>query len=256
MKKILFLLLTISCVFKVFSQDDISVLKGAVFNDTISVEGITVTNKNLKQSIATNHLGVFEIPVRLGDSIVISAIHVNRKSLYVTQEIINRGEIGIEVSSAINQMDELILNSIISKSALNFSAALKKSKSPDFYSLKKNEIAALANTDPTKRYGVGGDVNWLSGVTKLFSDKKKKKSLNRIEKLQKWDRFKSEFLSDYGTTFFTDQLKISEMILDEFLIYCRGKKDIASMYFNHQELELIDFFVKQSEIYKEKYNIE
>ncbi|MGY5354377.1 hypothetical protein [Wenyingzhuangia sp. IMCC45467] len=245
---------------KGFSQDKQNFLKGIVVNDSIPVENIAITNKNLKLSTGTNEFGVFEIPVRLGDSILISAIHIKDVLLFVNQEILNRGGVEVAVISKVNQIDAVVLNNMLSKPALDFSAAYMPTTNPDFKTMRRNEIRNLANTDPTRSASVGGGgANILGGISllsKLLKKKKKEEPTTPVEKLQRWERFKVDFLKQYGTSFFTNDLKIPKLVIDEFLFYCKRDKDIALMYYNNQELELLDFFVKKSKAYRRVNGIE
>lgn len=232
-----------------FSQKDITFLKGLVVNDTIDVGNVTITNKNLKVSTTSNELGVFEIPVRLKDSILISAIHLKDFSLLINQEILDKRGIEIAVISEVNNMDAVVLNNILSKSATSFNVG--PTTNPDLFRMRKDELRHLSNTDPTRNFQGVNIIGGISAIAKLLKGKNKDKEipLTMSQKYQRWLSFKPAFVKEFGITFFTESLKIPESIIDQFLLYCKTKKDIASMYFEGNKLELIEFLVRQSKIY-------
>ena len=243
---------TVSCSY----SQEVKFLKGVVVNDSIDVSYITITNKNLKQSTKTNNLGIFELPVRLGDSLMVSAIHINKISLLITQEIIDDESLKIEVEENVNRMKEVVLNSFLTESALDFSAAYKPTTNPDPEKLERIKLKHLTNTDPTRTFQGGNILGLFSLVSKLFKNKNGKKHLSKQEKRVRFEKFKINFSKEFGTSFFTDDLKISEFQIDEFISYCNKKQSLYDMYSKDEKLELIDFLIKQSKEYKKEMNIE
>ncbi|ANW95527.1 hypothetical protein AXE80_04180 [Wenyingzhuangia fucanilytica] len=251
MKKISLLFFVVVFTSQIFSQE-ISFLKGAVLNDSISVVDITVTNKNLKQSTKTNDFGTFELPVRLGDSIMVAAIHINPVTLIITDEVLKAGEISVEVSEKLNEMETVVLNNLISTSALNFNVG--PTTNPDPEKLKREEIKKLANTDPTKKFEGLNIIGLVSSAYKWIT--KNSKKLSKQEKRLRFEKFKVNFSKEFGNSFFTDDLKISELKIEEFLSFCNQKKSLYDMYSNNEKLELIDFLIKQSKEYKKIMKID
>lgn len=228
-----------------FSQTKPFVLEGNIESDSLSISNISIRNKTLKTTTQTNKLGAFKLPVRLTDSIEISAIHIKKITFVVSKKLSNSKNITFKIENTINTLDEIVLNNILSKSALDFSAAYKPSTKPDFEKMRRQEIRRLNETDPTKKFQGGNLLGGISLISKLFKKKTKKKP-------KKWKPFKDQFLNEFGISFFTDDLQISELIVDEFLIYCKQNqtKDIPLLYFQNNKIDVIDFFVKQAEKYK------
>ncbi|MDO3694586.1 hypothetical protein QVZ41_06970 [Wenyingzhuangia sp. chi5] len=246
-------ILVVSTVSSSFSQE-IKLLKGLVVNDSIDVVDVTVTNKNLKQSTKTNNSGIFELPVRLGDSLMVSAIHINKISLLITQEIIEKEVIEIEVEENVNNMEEVVLNNMLGTSALDFNVG--PTTNPDPEKLERIKLQHLTNTDPTRTFQGGNILGLFSLVSKLFKNKNGKKHLSKQEKRVRFEKFKVNFSKEFGTSFFTDDLNISEFQIDEFISYCNKKQSLYDMYSKDEKLELIDFLIKQSKEYKKEMNIE
>lgn len=260
MKNLNLLFLTFFVTSSVFSQD-IHFLRGIVQNDSIDVSDITITNKNLKQSTKTNNSGVFELPIRLGDSILVSAIHINKISLLMTQEIITEENFVIKVVEKVNEMGVVVLNNVLSKSALDFSAALKPSKKPDLESMRRMEITRMANTDPTAIFGGGGGGGTgafnITKALESLAEKifKTKKRVSKQEKRLRFEYFKVDFVKEFGITFFTEEIGIPELKIEEFLIFSNKKQSLYNMYSKNEKLELIDFLIKQGKEFRKKLKI-
>ncbi|GGG28404.1 hypothetical protein GCM10011344_31440 [Dokdonia pacifica] len=108
MYKVLFLFLLFIGT-TVFSQETI-LLKGNVLNDTIEKASLNVVNLNLRKGAITNEAGVFEIPVRLHDTIHISAVQYESREFIVTQKIYNEKEVSLYLVPKINELDEIQLS--------------------------------------------------------------------------------------------------------------------------------------------------
>ncbi len=253
--KSIFLILVLGIVsLSCFSQEEVFQLKGHLKNDSLSLSNIKITNKTLKIHTLSNKSGGFKIPVRLGDTLVLAAVHIKKDSIRVTNEAAKNKTIELNIKAKVNELDEVVLNRILSESALDFSAALKPTLKLDEESRKRREIYNLTKTIDTTQQNTG--VNIIGGfafILKLFKKKNKKPSKSKRKIM--WQRFKSEFTTEFGNSFFTDDLKIPELMIDNFWEFCKThqKSDIGLAYSRNEKLIVLDFFVKQSEQYKELY---
>lgn len=246
--KLLALLVFLSTPFAIFSQEKKIQLKGNILNDSISVSDITIKNRSSKTTTKTDSTGNFTLPVLLGDTLVISAIHIITDSIFIDSVIARKKNISVKVKTKVNQLDEIVLNNILSESALDFSAALKYSSKPDLETTRRQEIQQLAETDPTKQNQGVSLMGGLGLLSKLF---KKKNKPSTTQKMKHWKKFNNQFMDEFGRTFFTDDLEIPEQMVNDFLEFCRNQqKNIISKYQNNEKLDVIDFFVKQSKNYK------
>lgn len=254
MKNVVVLVCAFFMISNCFSQEDITWLRGQIVKDSLYVSGVTVTNTTINRSIVADDEGMFDLPVHVGDSVLIHAIHIKNVSFQVTDKLLEIPVLVIDVNDELTELDEVQLNTILSASATDFSEALKPTIQPDFMSIQRSQVARLANTDPISGGNTG--LNLMNGINKVIDvfkkDGKSKKEL-KLENLQQWDRFKVEFIDEFGYSFFTEELGLPKAIVNEFLSFCRGKKDIAAMYSNNQKLELLEYFVKESKNYKSIY---
>ncbi len=236
---ILITLITSTC----FAQENTIQLIGTLKGKSIDVSSIVVTNKNLNIHKETNEFGVFEIPVRLGDSIVVSAVHIQKETLIISKKIVLDKKVNIELTSQVNLLEEVVLNSVLSDAALDFSAAYKPDTNPDLIAMRKQEDKNFGNVDPLASSN-NSSINILavfSLVSKLF----KKKTKSKREKIKEWNTFTESIIEEFGVSFFTEELHLSEIKINEFLMYCSDQKDIVKLYTNKEKLVLMDLFYKE-----------
>ncbi|MGY6648076.1 hypothetical protein [Wenyingzhuangia sp. IMCC45574] len=254
------LLFVFFIVIKCFSQTDVVQLQGLLKSDSLKVDAVTVTNKTFKMVTTSNQLGAFIIPVRKGDSIVINAVHIENNSFFISDTIFKVKEITVELKPRINELKEVVLNSLLSDAALDFSAALNTPYVPDDIAMRRNEVRQLADTNPIK-VGGGSGIDLLEVfyyVTKLFK-KKNKNQISKKKSDQLWMSFKVDLMEEKKLSFFTNDLGIPELLIDDFFEYCREHQkrgEITKLYKNHQEFEVLDFLIKQSESFKRLHKIQ
>lgn len=159
----------------------------------------------------------------------------------------------IEIEAKTNKMEAVVLNNLISESALNFS--IGPTTNPDPEKLERIKLKHLTNTDPTRSFQGGNILGLFSLVSKLFKNNEEKKRLSKLEKRIRFERFKVSFMKEIGTSFFTDDLKIPYSETDKFLLFCNKKQSLYDMYTKNEKLDLLDFFIKQSDVYNEKYDL-
>jgi hypothetical protein len=82
-----------------------------VSKDTISFENIHVFNTSLNRGVVTNRSGEFKIEARINDTLVISSIGLQKKTLVVHQDLYqSKNEVQIEVFSKVTRLNEVILH--------------------------------------------------------------------------------------------------------------------------------------------------
>jgi hypothetical protein len=81
--KILFILAFLY-VLTAFSQNDRLLIYGKISVDSLSQENIHIVNKNAKKGTVTNIHGEFQIPVKVSDTLLFSAIQFEYKELIIS----------------------------------------------------------------------------------------------------------------------------------------------------------------------------
>lgn len=98
--------------FTFLQAQDIVQLRGKVLNDTIEKASLNVVNITFKKGAITDSGGAFVIPVRLRDTINISAVQYESRQFIVTPKIYNDSEVSLYLIPKITELDEILLSNI------------------------------------------------------------------------------------------------------------------------------------------------
>ena len=250
-----FILVTIQS----YSQDKRELLLGIVTNDSTSVEGIHIYNKNTNRGTITNNDGVFSIYVKENDTLLVSGIQFYYREIKITKDILHAEKIKIDLFQKINELEEVELKSHnligtitvdaenapipeskVAKGALDFSGI-------DFSKLVISNIDEIDRRKPpdvsklVDPLGIGGAS--LGGASfPLYQSKEQK----LLKKLKEKDSFNNSIRSLISEQFLTDSLKIPINQIDAFIEYCKPK-GLHRLYIDNKKIEAIELLIKEAE---------
>jgi len=230
------------------AQEEIR-LEGRILNDTIDNGALNVVNITLKRGAITNSHGDFSIPVRLNDTINISAIQYDSRQFVVSKTIFNRKRISLYLIPKINELDEVKISNIeltgdITKDVKStpleakISAAtlgLPQNAHPTFTPEERRFYAATGGAG-----AIGALINAISGRTKML------KHHLEVSQLQAKVYATRDTFSD---SLYMEELKISEDLIEDF-VYFVFEDDKAITHVNQSNLlELLDYMIIKSKQY-------
>lgn len=236
MRKLLTILFTLS-FFISFSQEKI--LKGIVKDNFSLIQDAHIVNLTTKKGAITNHKGEFSIPANINDSILVSSLAHEVHKFKVSKLMLNAKENIIKLLAKNNMLDEVT----IKKTALTGNLISDIKKTPKNYGeelslnifLNYKELAKQIKI-PTKGLIISLGAN---------AGKKRKAKRKRLkEKIQ----FPNKIIKYYGSYFFTEELKIPEEKIHNFIDYCMSK-NIFNLYKNNQLFELTQVLFDESKTY-------
>jgi len=234
-KVVLLFLLLLSIT--VFSQETI-VLKGKVLNDTIEKVSLNVVNISFKKGTITNEAGVFEIPVRISDTIYISALQYDSKQFVVTQKIYDQKKVSLYLVPKINELDVVQLsNRMLSKnleeaannSALKenlevIKAVAEKGLLPDLLRKTKEERRLYTATTGVHGKGGVGITGFVVPLPLLINSiNGKTKRLKKHVAVSEYQEKIHQTLNRYPDSILVAYLKILEDQLEDFIFFLYSK---------------------------------
>ncbi len=250
------------------AQSEQVIIHGTITNDSIILENIHVFNINSKKGAITNIKGKFKIAVQLNDTLIFSGIQFYSKKLQITNQIIERKFIQIDLLQKINTLAEVEIKAHDLTGSLFVD--MKKVKDTTFRPEPTPwniDFRVLPETnrdkppDPSKLTNpnapIGGD---LIGLT-LFSFKPLIKEVSKIGKTKRDIKNKEriyqkkaktapeEIRTEFGDDFFIKTLNIPIEQIDAFIIYCESK-NIIHLFLKGKKMEMIDVFLIESKSYK------
>lgn len=96
-----------------YAQDDkVIMLDGVVLNDSIETSYLHIINLNMLKGTITNNGGEFTIPVRLNDTLYVSAVQFKHKYISITQEIYERKTLSFYLEEEVSELDEVNISNI------------------------------------------------------------------------------------------------------------------------------------------------
>ncbi len=256
-----YLIIILLCYSSVAISQETITLQGFLKDVTGTVMNVHVFNTTSKKGTITNDKGEFTIQVVLDDQIEMTSIQHHKKTILITQEILNNRKIEVEILLRDNLLKEVEVTNgnlfskyqktidpemekIASKQAkktLNFSDV--KIKPQKNYN-KNDKINKRLNNvvDPTQKFEGINLLKIFSPFKSILKSNKKKKDLAFRENFPKLIK------ADLGEDFFHQKLGIPKDKFHNFLLYCESL-DIEKKYQEGKRLEVMDIFYKESKNY-------
>lgn len=197
-----------------FSQEE-KLIKGKVVVKDAMVEGIRVINLVSEKEVMTNNKGEFSIWVKPEDLLVFSAVHLDYMRKFIEEEDYNSPLLIIEMTSKINQLDEVEVRDFSRINAVSLGILSKPAKE---YTPAERRLQTATGLYPTANIGTmaGGSIgldplfNWMSGRTAML-----KKEVEVEQKEFLLQKINNLYEDDY----YTEKLKIKKESIKAFQYY-------------------------------------
>ncbi|MDR6966454.1 hypothetical protein J2X31_000447 [Flavobacterium arsenatis] len=234
------------------------ILHGQIIADSISVEGITITNKTTNRYSVSDNEGNFSLYAREKDTLVFSSMNYSSKSVVLNSSDLKMKVLKIKLESHITELDEVVIdpNSLTgdldkdSKNIkvtqidpkINMKDALATQYEADGITAVYNKamegpgaIAPLFQPDLIKIVKMFG----------LFKDKKEDKKIAYTST----KIFPEAVQEKLPESFFLDTLKLKKDQIGLFLAYCENDSRAQGLLYANKEFELVDFLISKKPEY-------
>ncbi|WP_299685817.1 hypothetical protein [uncultured Dokdonia sp.] len=235
------------------------VLTGKVLNDTIEKASLSVVNLNLRKGAITNEAGVFEIPVRVNDTIHISAVQYESRQFVVTPKMYDRKRMSLYLVPKINELDEVEISTIdltgdLRRDILN--TPFKKTLTAADLGLPLNRHAPFTSEErrvysasPAGAGAFGALIMAINGQAKQY-----KKQLEVMRFQIKVEKARLTF----SDTLYMKSLNIPEDLIADFVYFVFEEKKTEGKDNKENAIELLDYMLTKSKKYlvlKEKEGV-
>lgn len=260
MKKILLSMLLLLFGFQAFAQSSNRVtIEGTIqMPEGEDAQGISIYNTTSNRGTVTNEQGAFKIPVAAGDSLVISAIQFQEFTVVINEAVIDSRQININVNEVVNQLPEVVvspfdltgnvtvditrLRVVQVPDTLNSfrvqSMYFEADAAPNYQGPPRN--TALDMNYRTMEHGL----NFANLVRHLLVTGRRAQAERRPVNLDTYVR------DIYSDEFFREHLDIERENITDFIYYADENGLDEEMMKEGNELDLIEFLVRQSRNYK------
>ncbi|MGV6844943.1 MAG: carboxypeptidase-like regulatory domain-containing protein [Lutibacter sp.] len=228
-------------------------------NKNQPVINATILNLNSKNGTVSNELGLFNMNVKLGDTLLISSIQYQPKKIKITEILLKQKKsITVQLFPSVTLLKEVFVRN---KFTGNLSIDLKNTPEDTIpkmnfkitqaeitqfsYKYLENDFTKPPNaeklTNPILMNGVGGAVS--------IPDKRYEKRKKFLKTIKQKNEFPNKIIKTVGLSFFTNQLKIPKEKISLFLSYCEYK-NIIEKYYNNKILDVIEILQIESVSFK------
>ena len=241
---------TLACL-KISAQDQRVMIDGQISNDSIPLENIHIINKNSRKATISDKDGMFRIPVKENDELLISSIQFKNKVIIVNNFNIKRLNIKIILEKEIKSLDEVTLEKRRNIAGdLGLPNADKKPLTKLESRLNAHTKASLPVAVLLTLIGGAGGIDNLYYI--ISGNRKKDRKLTALLENDKFESFQQQQLQNIRIrlkdVFFIETLKMPKEEIDSFIKYC-DTQDIFYLFSKNRTLEVIDILIKESKPY-------
>lgn len=243
---ILFLLLSNTSIF----SQEVIVLRGEILNDSIEKASLTVVNISLRKGSITNEAGVFEIPVRVSDTINISAVQYESRQFIVTQKMYDRKTMSLYLVPKVTELDEVSISNIDLTGDLRLdilNTPLKKKIMASALGLPENRHAPFTPEERRVHSASVGGAGAFGALIMAINGQAKqyKKQLEIM-------RFQNKVLkarSTFSDSLYMKSLNIPKELIEDFVYFVFEEKKVEGDDEKENSMDLLEYMLKKSKKY-------
>lgn len=247
-KHILFSLIACLCAFIGISQS--VELKGEI-KASSELEGIHILNISAEEYTITNGQGVFEIPVRINDTILVSSVQYIPKKVVVTQHLINSKFLTITIEDRINELDEVVVGKILTGDLTSDIENSDAKADINFYDVGIPGYTGKPKTQKERRlleadggkfvyyYGLVATINIHKILNRISGRTKRLKHLVRLEQQ---DICMNKAISELSEDLF-GSIEIEEELKVEFFYYASEDPKFLEVCNLESDIKLFEFLI-------------
>ncbi|MGA8854607.1 MAG: carboxypeptidase-like regulatory domain-containing protein [Christiangramia sp.] len=229
------------------------VLNGKVEAGTTDIEKIHVINLNLEKGSVTDVEGNFQIPANENDSLYVSSVQFQNKTIVVTKEMVNSKKLIIQLENKVNELAEVIIDDIQLSGHLANDLNKISVKDVERKYLLQNDLNSFIEKDrKLNPYGdpnpVGGiNLNKIAGtvINKLSKNSEQPKTYSSKELANK-------SIKIVGHEFFRKTLDLEENEICNFVYFCTEDSRFKRLVINNNAFVLIEYFQTRINEFRER----
>ncbi|NNF19449.1 MAG: hypothetical protein HKN61_06695 [Flavobacteriaceae bacterium] len=226
-------------------------LAGMVTNQGAGVADVHVMNLSANQATITDQDGRFFVSAKTGDTLLFSAVQLQRKSLVLTREMMMTPLLLVPLEEFVNALDEVVLR------PYNLSGDLAQDLANGASPVKVASTMGLPNAFAKPRTqaerklfeaSTGGGViplnpilNGISGRTKYLKNVlKRDRKYNQTEQVR----------YSYPDSVYIEELKLPADRIDDFFYFCEVDPGFSAMVNTGDALRIWEFLERKSKAYR------
>ena len=236
-KVVIFILLSFS--FVAFSQEKRVILRGKLMYRNSNVIAANVINNTNQNNTITDTNGEFEILAGVGDEIIFSSVEFKIRTVKITEEIMKKNRLVVEVNERVNFLDEVVISPDNTDKFLDLKE--EEFKKVDYLDDKSTAVENEIIRQNQLYRGIN-IVNVAKLLAKVLRD-------GKLEEEIKLSPSKALPLI-FDKNFFVSDLGLKNFEIIGFLELMDKKQEIKSLLKKNKEFELIEYLFNESKKFK------
>lgn len=245
---LVFLFMAFTALGSSYAQETV-LLEGQVLNDSIDRAYLHVVNLSLRRGTITTDGGKFTIPVRVSDTLYVSAVQLEHKQIIITPEIFSRKQLSFYLNQIVNTLADVNISNIDLSGNLGEDMRkqpVDKLFDPAAAGLPVYNGPVLTQEERMLFTATAGPVDMLigalSGQTKL---------LKKLVQISNMERRIQEARNFFPDSMYVRQFNIDPLLIDDFMHYVFHENEQNLKLAEQDEpLKLIEVLTQKSREYK------
>jgi len=217
-----------------------------VLHNSLPVEDVHIINKNLEKYTITDEKGNFNLLVKVGDTVVFSAVQFQLKSI----EVFSQEPLEVVLIERINELEEVVLYNNLSGDPARDMVNSEVKKPINFYDLNIPGYTGRTLTQTERRLneattGAGilplnPIINAITGRTKML---KRRAALEKIS-------INIDRMQELYEQLFIDVYHLPKENAYDFFVFCSEDEKFNNIADNKLPLDQLDFFINKYKKYE------
>ena len=246
------------------AQQSSKILQGKVVAPSKDVTGVTIQNITTERATITDFEGNFSVRVKIGDTLVFSAVQLKRKVLPITQVLYDSPFIQVPMEEFVNELRQVTvqpfgLSGDIQKDLTGLQ--LEKDVSAEALGLPNADVRIITQSERKLQEASKGMyslraplavninpiINAITGRTKMLKNRVKvDKTYSRTRRVQE----------SYADSIFQVDLKIPKQKVDDFMYFCEVDEEFQQLVSLGDQLKLWEYFINKSATYRKNNGLD
>ncbi len=227
-----------------FAQNDgRSILRGTVLYRNIPVPNENVINIDTETAVISNDAGEFAISAKVGDQLAFSAVNYQLEVVEVTEAILEKGRLVVEVNEKVTELDEVVVSPENQEKFLE--AQNERFRRVEYETDRSTEVENIALSQQER--GLKNGINFVN-IFKALA----KAGQNDDEETRPRLKMSEVLRQVYDDEFFVVDLKLPQDKIEDFLYYVDDSHPQYSLLLKDNEFQLLDFLVNESKAYRDQ----
>ena len=236
-KILIFILLSFS--FVAFSQEKRVILRGKLMYRNSNVIAANVINNSNQNNTITDTNGEFEILAGVGDEIIFSSVEFKIRTVKITEEIMKKNRLVVEVNERVNFLDEIVISPENTEKFLDLKE--EEFKKVDYIDDKSTAV----ENEIIRQNQLYRGIN-IVNVAKLLAKVLRESKIEEEIKLTPSKALPLVF----DKNFFIRDLGLKNFEIITFLELMDKKQEIKNLLKKNKEFELIEYLFNESKKFK------